>query len=356
MASVLDTFPYPFHDQAGQQLHRMLMSLFPAAKSAVLMAERVGLDAGFLNDQQAPAFVWKDVLQLAARQGLTRQLVTDVLDTLAPTSPARPSLAALLADQPVPISSEPVGSNGEPAFDDSVTEPEALLYQDDLTIPIGRVPALIHSLETLVALAPSVCLLNVAAGGGEQYGTGFRIGPDLLLTNWHVLHERVSRARATVVTAEFGFEDDGKGGVRAATAVTCDVNGIEADEADDWAVIRTAGALSSTWPVVALSSAAVPRCGEPAFVVQHPRGQRKRLGFVRNQITYCDERRVHYLTDTQVGSSGAPVFDASGKLIALHHAGGRPQEVLGRPPMRKNQGVRIARIVKGLAQRGVRVP
>ncbi|MDX8148793.1 trypsin-like peptidase domain-containing protein [Lentzea sp. BCCO 10_0061] len=356
MVSVLDAFPYPFHDPAGQQLHRTLMSLYPAVKSAVLMAERAGLDTGFLDEQQAVAFVWKNILQMTATQGLTRPLVTDVLGTLSPTSPARPFLAGLLADRPTPISSERVGSNGEPPFDDSVTEPEALLYQDDLTMPIGRVPALIESLRTLVELAPSVCLLNVTAGNVEQYGTGFRIGPDLLLTNWHVLHRRNDGARATVVTAEFGFEDDGVGGVCATTAVKCDVNGIESDQGDDWAVIRTTGTLADRWPVVPLSSAATPRCGEPAFVVQHPRGQRKRLGFVRNQVTYCDDRLVHYLTDTQVGSSGAPVFDASGRLIALHHAGGRPQEVLGKPPMRKNEGVRISCITDGLARRGVAVP
>jgi len=65
---------------------------------------------------------------------------------------------------------------------------------------------------------------------------------------------------------------------------------------------------------------------------------------------------VHYLTDTQEGSSGAPVFDAQGKLIALHHAGGRPQEVAGRAPLKKNEGIRISRIVAGLTAQGVVFP
>ncbi|MEU4445450.1 hypothetical protein AB0K14_26485 [Actinosynnema sp. NPDC050801] len=66
-------------------------------------------------------------------------------------------------------------------------------------------------------------------------------------------------------------------------------------------------------------------------------------------MTYFDDRKVHYLTDTQVGSSGAPVFNATGDLIAVHHAGGRPQEVAGKPLMRKNEGIRASRIASALA-------
>ena len=54
----------------------------------------------------------------------------------------------------------------------------------------------------------------------------------------------------------------------------------------------------------------MPNDGDRAFIVQHPDGQQKRLGFVRNMITAVTDDRVQYLTDTQPGSSGAPVFDA----------------------------------------------
>ena len=92
-----------------------------------------------------------------------------------------------------------------------------------------------------------------------------------------------------------------------------------------------------------------------AFIVQHPAGDRKRVAFVRNQITWVDDRVVQYLSDTQTGSSGAPVFDRDGRLIALHRAGGRPQEVAGKQPLRKNEGVRIDRVVAGLKTRGIEI-
>ena len=70
-------------------------------------------------------------------------------------------------------------------------------------------------------------------------------------------------------------------------------------------------------------------------------------------MTSFDDLVVHYLTDTQEGSSGAPVFNARGQLIALHHAGGRPQQVVGKPPVKKNEGIRISCIVAGLREQGV---
>jgi V8-like Glu-specific endopeptidase len=92
------------------------------------------------------------------------------------------------------------------------------------------------------------------------------------------------------------------------------------------------------------------------LIIQHPGGERKRVAYVRNQITEFDHRIVHYLSDTQTGSSGSPVFNENGRLIALHHAGGRPQEVAGKAPLRKNERIRIPLILNGLAQIGVAAP
>ena len=64
-------------------------------------------------------------------------------------------------------------------------------------------------------------------------------------------------------------------------------------------------------------------------------------GFVRNRVSSVETRRVYYLTDTEPGSSGSPVFNGMGQMIALHRAGGTPQKFTGLPPVKKNEGVRI---------------
>jgi V8-like Glu-specific endopeptidase len=353
---ILDRHPYPWADPAAWQLHTELTRAFPSAAVALRLAAGAELDPYAIHADQAPSLVWQEILQAAAAAGLTRALVQRARDQLNASAPLRGFLDQLLTDRPVATSGEPSDLTGAPSFvagDDTVLEPEALLYQDDLSVEIGRVPALIATLQQLVAIGPAVCKLTVDVGGGVQYGTAFRVGPDLLLTNWHVLHRRADGMPAVTVTAEFRYEDDGRGGGLTSTAIACDAGSIVADRDDDWAVVRVAAPLHPDWPVLPLVGAADPVAGDPAFVIQHPLGGRKRVAIVRNQVSYVDERVVHYLSDTQVGSSGSPVLDHLGRIIALHHAGGRPQDVLGKPPVLKNEGIRIPRVLAGLRARAV---
>lgn len=138
-----------------------------------------------------------------------------------------------------------------------------------------------------------------------------------------------------------------------ATPISCAAATVASSEPDDWAVIRTLDPLESGWPTIELSNDAAPGRDDSAFIIQHPMGLEKRVAFVRNQISYVDDRIVQYLTDTAIGSSGSPVIDAQGRIIALHHAGGRPVQEIGEPPMRKNEGIRISRVVEGMRNAGL---
>jgi hypothetical protein len=360
MTSILDALPYPFDRPEAQELHVVLTRLHPSPTAAIMVAERARLDSAYLNPNQAPIFLWHDILLQAAAAGRTRALVATVRGLLNDDNPRCPFLDDLLADRQAPIDGERRNADGTPQFitgDDTVSQPEALLYHDDLTLQIGRVRGLIETLERLLELAPAVCRFVVDVHGKTMHGSGFRIANDLLLTNWHVLHDaRTGGTRATAATAEFNYEDNGRGGVLQAAPIPCDVGSIVTDSEDDWAVITPEQPLGDDWPIVKLSEAVTPVEQEPAFIVQHPGGDRKRLGFVRNQVSSFDDRVLKYLTDTQEGSSGSPVFDSQGRLIGLHHAGGTPQTVAGKPPLCKNEGIRIPRVVCGLTAQGVEVP
>jgi len=41
------------------------------------------------------------------------------------------------------------------------------------------------------------------------------------------------------------------------------------------------------------------------------------------------------------------------QLIALHHRGGRPRQTPGKPPLRKNKGVRMSKVATALADAGM---
>jgi len=359
MYSILDPIQFPWHEKAAQQLHLNLVQLFPAVADALQLVKQAGFNVFQINSAQAPYYLWIDILDYGARKGLLRPLVSEVAGVLHKAHPLLPFFEALLAGRPVTVESEPRKADGSPAFisgGDVITQPEALLYQDDLTIQTGRLPGLIKTLEKMIALAPAICKLEVNIHGESQVGTAFLLSEEWLLTNWHVLHRQQDEVAATAVTAIFGYEEDEKGATGTLKEISCLVESIITEKEDDWALIKVSRTMSAGWPVIPVNNPAEPVPHTPAYIIQHPLGNRKRLGFVRNQITAVDERIVHYLTDTQEGSSGAPVFSAEGILMALHHAGGRPQQMTGRAPMKKNEGIRISRILERLKNKGVALP
>jgi len=342
--SILDDFPFPFHKPAGHELWRSIANLVPVPLDAIALAERFGVDPLNLPPGLTPRQLWRVILQTTAARGTTRDLTVDVL-AQNPRSPKAPFLKKLIDDEPVVVSPEPVEG-----FDPQVTEPEALLFSDDLTMPVGMIPNLISSLQCLYARAAAVCLLRVENALGSFSGTGFRIGPDLVLTNEHVLFPE--KVKATSVQVDFGFDIDAAGTSLPVVSLVGDPATIDRDRDDDWGVIRVAG-MDAGIPVIALAGAPAPNDGDRAFIVQHPDGRQRRLGFVRNVITAVTDDRVQYLTDTQPGSSGAPVFDSQCRLIALHHRGGTPTQKTGKAPLTKNQGVRISRVYAALVAKGV---
>jgi S1-C subfamily serine protease len=343
---VVDAFPYPFQLPMAQELVRVLAQRFRLERDAMAFAEQF-IDVLELAQGLPPLNLWHDILAKAAIAGKTRALVQAVRDQ-QPTNPRVAFLDALLAAVPVAVSAEPVAMEG-PGFDDKVLEPEALLFGDDLTMPAGRVANLVATLGALVERIPAVCLLRVASVLGEFYGTGFRIAGDLILTNHHVVFPRGQDP--VRIHADFGFDVDATGASLTALSLAADPVVVAADADDDWAVVRVAG-MDASIPALGLDGAPAPRAGDPAYILQHPNGQRKRLGYVRNTISDLDARFVRYLTDTEPGSSGSPVFDAAGRVIALHHKGGRAAEV-GGVVLAKNQGVLIARVRAGLASKNV---
>jgi V8-like Glu-specific endopeptidase len=359
MPDIFDAISYPFHLPEAQQLHAVLMPLYPTVASAVLAAQRSGLDTYEIYTEQSVSMVWSEVLRQATAQGLLRKLITDIHGRTNASSPAQAFFEKILRGRT--FATEPTMATdreGATIFlkgSNTISEPEALLYKDDLSIQIGKVRGLINTLETLLFYSPSVCKLSADFNGQQLSGTGFRISAAYLLTNWHVLHHPQTGVAANAVNAEFGYEDDGAGGFAAGRNLRCDSRSILTSRSDDWAIIKVEEPMDEAWPIIDLHSAMEPATTSSAYIIQHPLGERKRLAFVRNQVSGFNERTVHYLTDTSQGSSGAPVFNEAGKLIALHRAGGIPQEVTGKPPIVKNEGIRIARIVAGLQAEGFTV-
>ncbi len=100
--------------------------------------------------------------------------------------------------------------------------------------------------------------------------------------------------------------------------------------------------------------------GELANLIQHPDGRYKELVLRENQLVARDEtvQVLHYVADTEQGSSGSPVFNNEWEPVALHHWGGPWREVTGRSgqplAIEINEGIRISAIVGDLRNRAVK--
>ena len=94
--------------------------------------------------------------------------------------------------------------------------------------------------------------------------------------------------------------------------------------------------------------------GEFVNIIQHPEGDYKQVVLRENQLVTRLDKVLHYLADTNPGSSGSPVFNDQWEVIALHHWGG-PTEVVtpDGKPVRKdvNEGVRISMIRSSLVSK-----
>jgi len=89
------------------------------------------------------------------------------------------------------------------------------------------------------------------------------------------------------------------------------------------------------------------------YVVGHPLGGGLSFSLQDNLLLDWDDRRVHYRTPTEPGSSGSPVFDDQWRLIALHHSGNSNMRKLNEKPgtYEANEGINILAIVEEIGRR-----
>ena len=96
-------------------------------------------------------------------------------------------------------------------------------------------------------------------------------------------------------------------------------------------------------------------------IIQHPRGNYKQVAIRNNLLTFRTDRALLYEADTEVGSSGAPVFSDLWGVVALHHFGKPSIAKLDAPgardvPVNANEGIRISAIHAALVAQPAGLP
>jgi endonuclease G, mitochondrial len=221
-------------------------------------------------------------------------------------------------------------------------------------------------------------VVRLAVLGGAEHGSGFLVSPDALITNNHVLPDQ-TRAFATDVELELY---DGSGTLTETRHCALAPERFWFTDANlDFSVV----ALSDTPDTLActadlgwhpmIGQQGKIRIGDAVNIIQHPGGRPKSVVLHNSNLLHLQNDGdlspfLWYSSDTEPGSSGAPVFNKHWEVIGVHHrsvprtnsAGelldenGRviPRTEFLRDPDRAvwiaNQGVRTSRVVAALAE------
>lgn len=189
----------------------------------------------------------------------------------------------------------------------------------------------VNFLDRCSLVRQAVGRITAESDKGRIRATGFLVAPGLVLTNHHVLPDDKVAGTGSI---EFGYRYDVAGEMGATTRFELDPGRFfVADEDLDFAVVAVRQESTSGRALIAdfgyLRLHPEPgKVRETDFVtiIQHPDGQPMQIALRENQVTRFQDADpfVQYEADTAHGSSGAPVFNDSLQIAALH-SGGRIQ-------------------------------
>jgi hypothetical protein len=234
--------------------------------------------------------------------------------------------------------------------------------------------------ERMAVVEGQVCRVEI---NGNAAGTGFLVGADKVLTNYHVLEQVLAGSvKAAAVTCRFDYKVLRDGSRSEGVVVGLHPSDWRVDDSPfsaaekkgqpdaqlptadelDYTLVRLerllgqepiapkggAGAPARGWiPMPAADPALVEKM--PLLIAQHPDGQPLKLAIDTEGVIGLNANgtRLRYATNTEPGASGSPCFDMDWRLIALHHYGDPAYQ-----QPRYNQGVPIGTIHRRLSHRG----
>ena len=161
---------------------------------------------------------------------------------------------------------------------------------------------------------------------------------------------------------EFDFERDLHGQVRTPTRYAIDTSVFVTDpiESLDFTVVAVGERLAGEGDLESFGFSGLSDAGDKhmigefANIVQHPNGRFKEVVLRENRLVNRFDDALHYVADTEPGSSGSAVYNSEWQMIALHHWGSPwidGQTDPAHPDFNVNEGIRVSSIVKRLRDR-----
>jgi hypothetical protein len=196
----------------------------------------------------------------------------------------------------------------------------------------------------LIQVSLQVCRIEQ---DGRPVGTGFLVGPDAVLTAWHVFEAANKAGKADSVGCRFDYESLPDGTVRPGQVFKMQAGGCidfspygaaEMAASDDppptaaeldYALLRLTDPAGEQpvkegvrgW-ITLPETVSPPAADSPILILQHPLGGPIKLAIDTVAVIgfNANGTRLRYRTKTEPGSAGSPVFTMDWDIVAMHHA------------------------------------
>lgn len=331
-----------FSGPATRQLHRVLVDAYYREDLMVELLERAGVRPSDIPFKSTVRGTWQAVL-VAADRALKLNAVLDAVMADDRAAKAHAEVKAFRAGQISLPAPQPALSSSRPSDASELRAFEKVMGDQPTFLDIAFLQAGLDA-------ARAVARLRMRFSSGWYLGTGFLIGPDIILTNHHNLFDDAGE-RLSELQIEFDYETTLTGVMREAVLATPDLASIVAERDGDWGIVRLTAPVVGRAPLELADAAAAVDAW--VAIIQHPNGLPKKIALHHNTVTYADANVVQYLTDTLGGSSGSPVFNERWEVIALHHAGGDLPLPGAKTTVYRNEGIAIAKVKRRLDALGV---
>jgi hypothetical protein len=374
LADIVDPIGFELSGAQYQAGVAALVSAFPSPSELAAMVKfRLNLQLGDVVSLNAGM---REIVFNLIQHQLAQGHFLRLIDAARGSRPGNPKLAFFAEQFALSLQTVPHNPKDPPA-----PELQKIVVKTNSMLPI----ALFR--ERLGEIEACVCRIEVSRPRGPLVGTGFLIGPDRVLTNYHIVESILKDPEPPAVekiNVCFDYKQLPGGGVSEGTSwkISAIVDRSRYAASDrlpwpqpapptdqlDYAVLQLEtppleepvgkrpigvnaedGAPQRGWIALPDDEWAFTE-SSPLFIVQHPAGAPMQLALQTDAILDVNgnRTRVRYKTNTMKGSSGSPCFNQHLELVALHHAGD-PTGPIYQPGY--NAGIPISTIVRLMRER-----